>query len=189
MIAPSEKHLEDWIAGNLEELSPYFRLLDRQLRLPSGTLDLLMVTDTQNRLEVIELKQGSIDTKTVIQVLRYMNDLQGIYQNITCELLKSQTIEWEEFDWLFNLEKIHIQGMVIGHSIQSDHILYACEAANITVMTYEFDGSGYEFSAIASPSVKLLDEAHKSFHNPQLELAVKDIMFHELTRAREAGQL
>lgn len=65
-----EKDLEDWIVAEPGLLEPGLRILTRQLRTASGTLDLLAV-DAKDRLVVIELKRAIAYRDAIAQVLDY----------------------------------------------------------------------------------------------------------------------
>lgn len=107
-IAPSEKHLEDWIIAHPdrigepipldwvpeyarpdnpymvnedEYLSPYFNnFVGRQISLPNGRADLVMVS--YHALVVVELKKGPITYDVIGQCMRYISDLDGIYSQV-----------------------------------------------------------------------------------------------------------
>lgn len=186
--APSEKHLEEWVVENITHVVPHAAVLARQLRLPSGVLDVLAYASQHNMLHVLELKKGLVDTRTVVQVLRYMNDLQGIYQEVVGTMFVMGVLDRREFDYTFE-KKSHIGGYVIGRDIESAHVLYACEAANIAALTYTYDGQQYAFNVLATGTYKALAHEHERFRHPPLTLAMKEIVFQELSRARKAGQL
>lgn len=111
-IAPSEKHLEDWIVANPQRfgqlinddlvpreywpedaliidgeyyLSDFFnQIVARQLPLPSGRPDL--ICHVEQRLTVVELKKGLITYDVIGQCIRYMHDLTLMYEQIYTDI-------------------------------------------------------------------------------------------------------
>lgn len=65
-----EKHLEDWIVEDPALLRSGVIIVGRQIALECGPLDLLGL-DPQGRWVVVEIKRGSVDRKTVAQVVDY----------------------------------------------------------------------------------------------------------------------
>lgn len=140
MIAPSEKHLEDWIVsreGNLTGAPCEYRIIGRQIRLNSGVADLLIQKDGVSWL--YELKKECIDAKALAQILRYRSNLRMIFARVTKEF------NLTDDDRRFFLEN-DLQSTLIGHSVEP-YIAVAAAAANVSVHLYEYDGLGhYEFT-------------------------------------------
>lgn len=180
MIAPTEKHLEDWIVANpsrfalLDEidgdqlLSPLLnKIIARQLRLPSGIADLVALTRYwEPSLAVIEIKRDAVNEKTVAQCLRYMHNIQDIYAHVLNE--------WEDIsneNRYRRISMVHmrhmrlpeISGIVVGHSLANENIALVCEACGIIAVTYDFDGEQYEFS---------LEDVTTVSHSDRTEFAV-----------------
>lgn len=145
-LAPSEKHLEDWIVANPSLFAPFRNtpLLDaiiaRQVNYRSGVIDLIGMKE--HRLRVIELKKGEIDAKALTQLLGYIQQVRRIFNDVACDLWNTKqvknlygfTLEGHEF----------VGGILVGNSIDLKTHL-ACEEAGILCMIYEFDGSSYQF--------------------------------------------
>lgn len=74
-----ERNLEDWIVADPSLLREGLVITGRQVPLECGPLDLLAI-DPQGRWVLIELKRGTLDRKTVAQVVDYaacMAELPG----------------------------------------------------------------------------------------------------------------
>ena len=103
-IAPSEKHLEDWIVANFHlfgepgeadwfpddvlqlyeriddeyVMIPFFdKLISQQKPLPSGRTDL--IAKDQHSVCVVEIKRENLSAKTLAQCLRYIADVKEIF--------------------------------------------------------------------------------------------------------------
>lgn len=142
-LAPSEQHLEDWIAARngyihadkYPEHTKRWKLLKRQAKLPHGRAALI-VTDG-GQVIVIELKRGALDTKALAQVLRYVRDLRDIWN----KALKERGMSIDQAHTIFPYT---IAGLLIGHSIDDD-INVAATAAGVGVYLYQYTGAGYVF--------------------------------------------
>lgn len=162
-LAPSEKHLEDWICT-----TPHFikygaieRVVARQVVFPSGRCDVIAIVPIPHQrtiapcmtsLSVIEIKKGAIDSHTLAQCLRYMRDLKEIYMHVRYPAFtEDQNIYDGYTDGCIFTEAngipSEISGMIIGHSCSDPNILIACEAAGIQVYFYKFENDFYEFEA------------------------------------------
>ena len=147
MIAPSEKHLEDWIVANAmpEFYSPhpfYKTLVARQLPLIHGITDLIYTNDTN--IYIVELKKGRLDADALTQVLRYKGDLKRMWDYY----MDTRPPIYEKH-WLHNVETGYgncpIGTVLVGHSID-DKTMSACEGADTTVWLYEYMDTGeYDF--------------------------------------------
>lgn len=147
MIAPSEKHLEDWIVQNgMPEIAPqcefYHQLIARQLPLPDGVADLVYLSGSKMRIEVVELKKGALDESAIAQVLRYKANIDALWQGyIECR------------PSCFNTSYEHsayelTTATLVGHSI-SPVLLEVCTAAKINVWLYDYtpDDNLFEFES------------------------------------------
>lgn len=179
-LAPSEKHLEDWIVKNFHGfgtiwqdgelpdicypevpyridnsrlVSPFFNsIVGRQFPLPSGRPDLLARNETQ--IAAIEIKKGAITYETIGQCLRYMYDLRQIFYRKFHKLVSGWTNDGSfqyEPDGISDLEtheypQSEIFGLVVGHSLQDKNIALVASVARIQVVTYTYDGFGYQFN-------------------------------------------
>ncbi len=154
--APSEKHLEDWIVANPQDFATGFevtfplveKIVARQLRLPSGIPDLIALNDDQ--LIVIELKRNLIDEAVLGQTLRYMADLKRIWIHAwNYGLMRDGS---EKYTYCLSQRQSLISGhwgeigaLIVGHRIQKQSVVDAADGANISIVTYDYDGSDYKF--------------------------------------------
>jgi hypothetical protein len=65
-----EKMLEDWIADDPALIDPNLLVIQRQLHVEGGILDLLCV-DLQGRATVVEIKRGKLIRETIAQAIDY----------------------------------------------------------------------------------------------------------------------
>lgn len=198
MIAPSEKHLEDWIVDNSQlvreetgESCDYWdgytnfihRIVNRQVRLPSGRADLIAITCGYTDISVapVEIKKGAIDSKTVAQCLRYMRDLREIFLRVRHPGIDSEIYTGYEYRPHGIAEQLlgyapEIAGMVIGHSVSDNNLLVACEASGIAVLTYEFDGTGYEFTSHSDANHIGNQDHYSNFAYGAVGDAIREVM-------------
>lgn len=167
-IAPSEKHLEDWIVNNWDRFgewwldeedlppfdldvgdcfAPYFpELIAEQYKLPSGLIDLIGGDERTPQLCVIELKKGRITYTDIGQCARYLFDIGEILIFLqSLEKCKDQDAPGfflPPFDSNVNasigMQHTSVCGMVVGHGIQDENILLAAAQCNISVVKYDF---------------------------------------------------
>lgn len=137
MLAPSEKHLEDWIVSRSGCIVPCdpdrYQVIARQVRLPSGIADLIVFDG--NSLWIYELKKDLIDAKALAQILRYRADLMRIWRK-ACKPLVSN------FELSYALFPFCINALLIGHSTYED-ILFSAAGAYISVYLYDYADGGY----------------------------------------------
>lgn len=72
-----EKHLEDWIAADPTLVDRGLLVVQRQLHVDGGFLDLLCV-DPQGRATVIEIKRGRLIRDTIAQALDYASSVAAM---------------------------------------------------------------------------------------------------------------
>lgn len=148
MIAPSEKHLEDWIVNNLQEFKeavhlPIRRLVARQQVLPSGRSDLIMAMICN--LTVFELKKGEINSQTMAQLFRYIGDLRNLHTVFYGPIYSSDNVLAHNRSMEQLLQgRYPIHGIVIGHSV-TEHALSICRSFNLETILYDYDGHNYTF--------------------------------------------
>jgi hypothetical protein len=121
-LAPSERHLEDWIVehfdmlGNVYDcelvpdyaregcvhftddtfLEPYFdQLLARQLSVPNGRIDL--VGYNSKSVCAVEIKKGAITYDTLGQCVRYIYDLKQIFNAVWFDCNSSSNPNRDDF--------------------------------------------------------------------------------------------
>src|SRR3990172_1466420 len=149
-LAPSEKHLEDYIWAHPECLGlvtknsddlgfPIFELVARQVKLPTGRVDLIGMA-YMSSLAIIELKKGVIDTRALAQLLRYMRDVKKVVELAVIDYKIMQLPGYENIGMIedqYNLSEALTFPLLIGADIESDDLLCACIACNVDVMLYE----------------------------------------------------
>lgn len=119
-IAPSEKHLEDWIVANpkgfgcnwdTDELpefcypenplivngnrrvSPFFKaLITRQMPLQHGRPDLIMFDI--DLISVIELKKGVVNYDVIGQCKRYIYDIEDVYSDVMSDAINNDQMQY-----------------------------------------------------------------------------------------------
>lgn len=152
-IAPSEKHLEDWIVANQEKCVYTFDginnhsfigdIIVRQPRLPSGIPDLLMSTPYGGSVYVIELKKRAIDHHTIAQAMRYMDDLAKIAARTEKQLYDLHGYDLPQrpsFETMGGISAI-----LIGSRVEDDDVLRICHYNNIFTLTYTYENPDYVF--------------------------------------------
>lgn len=187
-IAPSEKHLEDWLvkditADKYREIQDQFwysSIIARQLTVPSGIIDLLVLgNNTWRHLGVIELKKGAIDDHAVSQLLRYIANIRGVYREIGIQLTNQGTITSAQLEGWIGVNSA-INGKLIGHSVSSPHIITICEAQRIELILYDFDGEGYEFELVPYRDMPDANRTYEVASHTELGALIKDVLFAHL---------
>lgn len=120
----------------------------RQLRLPSGIVD-LVGSCFYNSLLIAEIKKGPIDASAFAQLMRYMHDFKQIMFNTFNRYHGLYRPEWDRIarhplvhgNW----EDTLLQGVLIGHGIKDEALLIACEACNVDVYFYTLLDGEYLF--------------------------------------------
>lgn len=146
MIAPSEKHLEDWLFEDITRLgqpsseSLYENgVVYRQLEMRRGIADLLFVDNES--MTIVELKKGEINDSALQQVLRYMGDLKDTWEE-TVHIVRSRN-DNPLFTSFPTYGGLDIRGILIGH-YSNENTLAAAHGADIWTFKYEYDESaGY----------------------------------------------
>jgi hypothetical protein len=172
MEAPSEKHLEDYLWAHPEALGmvglppqygpdiPMYRLHFRQFRLPSGIVDLI---GADWRLVVFELKRGKITAQTFTQLMRYMRDIQRLMEDAIYAYTMRKDSFYEKLWDRWNGATFHVSdllgGVLLGHDYEDENLLIACEACNVDVMIYDFDGEDYTTDMIFCKDTLSLERA------------------------------
>lgn len=176
MKAPSERHLEDWIAAHANVIfGESVHVVRRQFHLPSGIADVL--TRHHNYLNVVELKKGAITAECVAQTLRYMGDLYGIYESVIGNLFTELTISRGEFDNAYAQLPRVVEGTIIGSRFEDRHLPVICEAANISLLTYDFNGVDYTFKWYASPVIRSKQKEYDRYFDGELITVIKEQVF------------
>lgn len=172
--APSEKHLEDYLWNHSEALGTMDLYSDgeeivnlydfewRQLRLPSGIVD-LAGTAIYNKLFFAELKKGEIDIAAFAQIMRYMRDFKALlnvftrpsgYQKYLQSLFPGAKSQFEPHDYeraeygACSWSEAILKPVLIGSKISDKNLILACNACNVSIFTYNYDNGEYTFTPI-----------------------------------------
>jgi len=159
-LAPSEKHLEDYLWAHPEALGmcgippqygpdqPMYDFAFRQLRTVSGVMDLVGFS---GELCVLELKRATLTSAALAQVLRYIRDMKAMLMRLGHDLAEMPICR----PWMNNYIRFErrgledwVHGVLIGSGVENENLLIACEACDVEVFVYDFDGSAYQFSRI-----------------------------------------
>lgn len=173
-IAPSEKHLEDWFANDMQALienppegaNPHNAKVYRQYVLPSGIADILLIGSAHTL--VVELKKGAINRRAFTQIMRYLRDINDI-QRIALGIMRHPN------NWEYRKYDPRVSGILVGHSIEDDDdLLIAAEMVGVTVMTYKYhpDEKVYTFESHKAKRVDLLKKY--SYVQSELGLSIQD---------------
>lgn len=186
-LAPSERHLEDWIVANPGYFavafcnvfdSPHPFVIKRQPSFPVGRPDLIMSSGVQ--FIITELKKSAITFEVLGQCARYMHDLRQIASRAWWTYLtQSIDIPSERILHSMNLANIAlkqiVKGCVVGHSVSDPNILFAAHAMSIDVLLYEWDScnQAYFFQQIwTSDQEKYDDDSYYDWANGGLGIAI-----------------
>lgn len=141
MIAPSEKHLQDYLWDHpdvFDYLTPdlyEYQLFKREAVLPSGRADFLARRYGLD-FYVVETKKDAIKASSIAQILRYIGDIERIW-TVAISGLPDPDPPRQSYA---RIPKV--SGLLIGSSIEPD-LLVASVSAGIYVMLYDFDGQDY----------------------------------------------
>lgn len=148
-LAPSERHLEDWVAKcglngvladwvnmKANDLPPEW-LIGRQFPVVSGYIDLMFATEYT--LEIVELKKDALKADALQQVLRYIAHIEATYEDVARHMTSPLNYELH----YKRIEKV-VRGTLIGRSID-ERTAIACFGAGIDVYTYDFIDGNYRF--------------------------------------------
>lgn len=150
MIAPSERHLEDWLVNNPQKIFDFsdehpssLQWVARQLNLPSGRADLIGY-EGGGDLAVFELKKGAIDSDTLAQCLRYMRDIDKIGEFALAQI--RNLVETPELEYADPV----VSGVIVGHGIKDRNLLTAAFHARISVFSYNYhpENDSYSFTQL-----------------------------------------
>lgn len=158
MIAPSEKHLQDYIFAHPDKLGfcdgqyegeiyPDYEIFKREASLPSGRADFLATTLESSSYAIcpIETKKEEITSKSLAQCLRYMRDIKMIW-GLAIRGLPDPDPSAMHFALIPK-----VAGLLIGASV-TDDVLVSAQGANVQVALYDFDGTDYTFTFQDTPN-------------------------------------
>jgi hypothetical protein len=210
VIAPSEKHLEDWIVANpdkvyarLDDPNEYWdgtvdfisRIVKRQCNLPSGRCDLIALATGMRdySLAAIELKRDALDTKTVAQCLRYIRDLKEIFLKVRYPGLSNiphaePVLHYAKHDMCDNLlaNNSEISGLIIGYDVPDENLLVACECADIQVLTYDYSEGDYSFDLYGTGDYIARAEVYENFAYGAIGDAMRSVIKNRYEREQFA---
>lgn len=176
-LAPSEKHIEDWIVGNFSSFNKQTslniqRIVGRQIPMPSGILDLLVMMPLS--LTVVELKKGEIDEKSIAQVHRYIVDLVNLHYLIYDNIHDGNDLHAHSSSMTHGeYWRYPIHGILIGNSI-SDRSMNHCMDSHIETVIYDFEDGDYYFERDACTP----EERSQDDYTIETIGAVRELMRH-----------
>lgn len=176
-IAPSEKHLEDWIVANPKRffedvrISYGRRFVGRQYVLSSGIVDLIVAGKLG--LRAIELKKGHVDGNAVSQVIRYMGELSYLFAYVHYKFLELNDPYWDKLHLVPDDAYPEVCGILIGHSFD-EMALRACLTNQIYAYQYEYTDGEYSFEEVSTS----LDIECGNILNSDLGMAMKEVIRH-----------
>lgn len=175
MLAPSEKHLENWIVE-----TGYFNSNDarclQQYRLPSGITDLIYL---DNGITLMELKRGKIDASALMQTARYLRDLKAIAKT-SLDLVRPP------LDGKATIYDPPITAMLIGHALDNDNLLIAAQAIGIDVLLYDYQQDTGEYDFIDADIPRLSLEEKLPFITGDIGLEIQEAYTRNVTDAVRA---
>lgn len=175
MIAPTEKHLEDWIVANPKAFFDQTwirgrRIVSRQFRLANGITDLIVAVPLGIR--VIELKKGVVTCDAIAQVMRYVGELRDLYNYMTFQTTGQDDPHEHTPAYEINSD-LMVQGVVIGHSFQREALL-ACGTNRLPAFTYQYDGENYGFTDVSNDATP----SYSAFLETEVAYAIREAMRH-----------
>jgi hypothetical protein len=193
MKAPSEKHLEDWIVVNadymINEIGLYDKIIGRQVQLPAGICDLI-TTETMYgvmSVSVVEIKKDAVDSKALAQCLRYMRDLGQIFCDTKYPISDTDDFMRWNYTPVGTCEMAvghprEVVGTLLGYDVPDKNILIACEAIGVRVMTYDFDGTDYDFNFHHANEPMARYEMFRDFSRGAVGDAMRDVIKNRFMR-------
>ena len=124
----SETDIEEYLWDHPDALSPYVdRWYARQLRVPSGRIDLIGVTHAK-RPVVVEVKKEAITADALAQVCRYSQDIDEAVGYL-----------WDKYSLLGDFEptRPRVLRVVVGRALTDSHLLRAAEGMRVAIFTFE----------------------------------------------------
>lgn len=98
----SETQMQQTLARHPELIEPGLRVLDRELLVGVGDVD-LYARDAQGRYVVVELKRAKATQDAVHQLARYVDAVRGQVQGQVRGILAAPSVTTPAFDWLVRL--------------------------------------------------------------------------------------
>lgn len=128
----SEKDIEDWLWKNPEQIrfgyhSDYIvkEWVGRQVRVPSGVIDLLGIYDNEglSSFVVVEVKNVSFSQSAILQVCRYGQDIRSML------LLNPENITTKAYS--------RVAKIVIGTGVPNDQLIFEARASSVELINFD----------------------------------------------------
>lgn len=164
MKAPSEKHLENWIVANpdkfkntaseygwtnferylaqdegvlLSQRRPYFDThFVTQVELSCGYADLIGMRGS--KIGVVELKKSVINEKALIQLLKYINEIEEMLMFRELEIVP-------DYSNRANVSIPRVFGIAVGYGQPSKQTVAGCPS-RVSLVSYDFNDDSYSFT-------------------------------------------
>lgn len=177
-IAPSEKHLEDWLWDHQQFVfgkvgiginaeCPRYSIRARQVHLPSGIADFVGVCNGAFPL-VVELKKGPIDSKAFAQIVRYMADIEDLIDRAIADYAFA-TFNSAEAQYVKQYAATGACGILIGSSVKDPRLLYPMSRLNIAVYKYKYLDGIYRFLRVTASSTERWDRSRTDIDSRTVE--------------------
>lgn len=154
----SEKDLEDYLYQHPEKVTlPYTdwtvqSWFGRQLRVPSGIIDLIGITE-QDTIVLVELKNTDFEAAHLTQIQRYSKDIE------------------EAYSVAGGYHDLFITKMLIGIKPPKHNFLVEADSMGIFVKTMKI-----EFDVNMDGSWHFSDEYYQEYQNKLLELSKNEVI-------------
>lgn len=165
-IQLSEKDIEDWLFENPKSLSFGYRgwyqmnkWLGRQVKVPSGIIDLLGVVKHDDRygLVVVEIKNTQHTQSSLLQVSRYAGDITKI----------AQDLNYKTNEMVFDT----VLKVVVGIGQPTNQLQFEADSIEVYLVSFEVN---YELSVSGSWN---FDEAFRNKNSIEIDNLSNDAMF------------
>lgn len=190
--APSEKHLEDWICGNIDRFGGamdsriYFPsgqehddyywvdqhryimphvdyLIGRQMRFMHGRADLVGMCISRRDIYAIELKADAVNLEAVAQVARYISDIREI-TGVASSMTPFDDLPQEVWNKVIASNPV-VRGLVVGFAAPDESTSVLAELLNVHIAVYDYDPvEGYTFE-LAPPRRNKPDDRFCSWND------------------------
>lgn len=159
----------------------YSAIVARQQPFPFGRADL--IATNRFYIAAVELKVGPITSETVAQCIRYMHELKQIWGETLFATHDLPEAERDQYDYnptvhmaVMSYPQGEISGMVVGRTIADPNLLVVCAAADIQVVTYDWNGLEYTFDLHESLLERYHTQHYKRHVNGALGQAMRTVM-------------
>lgn len=176
-LAPSERHLEDWIAHNFDNFNQqigynFHRLIGRQVRFPSGVADLVIAGACC--IFVVELKKGRLDGAAVSQLNHYLSDGLAMHRYLNANHYEKDDLLSHKSDVSERVGSPSFRGILIGSSF--DRLAEkTCASMDIDLIQYSLIEGEYEFDRDVADGYYQINE---DAFSRELIGGIKEVMRH-----------